>query len=123
MLCIVIFYCIFTKSIRHSILKLMIMKTANEMNQAITNIVTEAIEAAKGEANFYNRAVTLTDFNNELECLLIPIRFENQNAENTFKGLCISALSKVDAEFKEFVQPKMAMDANGNYTIDKALWV
>ena len=99
------------------------MKTRNEMNLKIANIVTEAIEAAKMEANYYGKVATYEGFLIELDVLLMSISFENETAKNMFKGICESKLKSIDPDFKDLVQTKTAMDCNGNYTTNRELWV
>ena len=93
-----------------------------EMKSAVENIVIESIEAAKMEAAYNDRAVTLSDYINEVEVTLMSISFDTKVAKSMFKGICIQQLESIDPQFKQHVQPKMGMDQNGNWTTNKSIW-
>jgi hypothetical protein len=81
----------------------------------INRIAKEAVNAARSEARFDDRAVTLADFHAELNVLT-----NGQSA--MFAGACERAAQDLCPEFFSFVRPAVSMDQEGNYTSDKLKW-
>ncbi len=94
----------------------------NTMEAKINEIVTEAVDQAKMEASMTGSEPTYNLFLIELDVMLMGMTFDTPMAKSLFSGLCTKALSKVDPEFKQLVQPAMGMDQDGNYTSDKSKW-
>jgi hypothetical protein len=92
------------------------------MEAKINEIVIEAVDQAKMESSMAGTVPTYNLFIAEVGVILMGMEFENSTARSLFSLSCERALSKVDPEFKQLVQPAMGMDEDGNYTSDKSKW-
>ena len=93
------------------------------METQIKVIAIESIQAAMSSAVAYDRAVTLQDFFMEMNCILDSKTFDKDSTRNMVAGLVHRAAKKACPEFFDFVSPKACMNASGNYTTNKVLWV
>ena len=89
------------------------------MKNSIKNIVSEAIFQARCEASSVDRAMTLVDVKNEINCIVEFIKFDTTTARNMFMGFIETELQKVAAPL---YPAKMQMDQNGSYTSNSKLW-
>lgn len=89
------------------------------ITKTINRIAKEAISAARSEARFDDRDVTLSDFHAEVSLLMVQFEIENTAM---FAGAVERAAQTLCPEFFAFVRPAVAMDENGNYTTDQSKW-
>tara|TARA_R110002167_G_scaffold110087_4_gene280363 strand:- start:22525 stop:22806 length:282 start_codon:yes stop_codon:yes gene_type:complete len=85
----------------------------------INRVAAEAINAARDEARFDDRVVTLGDFHAEVAVLVAQSTIENSPM---LGGAIERAAQSIAPEFFAFVRPAMGMDENGDYTSDKLKW-
>jgi hypothetical protein len=85
----------------------------------INRVAKEAVIAARDEARFEDRDVTLSDFHAEVAVLVAQSTIENSPM---LSGAIERAAQTLSPEFFEFVRPTMGMDENGDYTSDKSKW-
>ena len=89
------------------------------ITQKINEVATKAIMAARDEARFEDRNVTLNDFHMEVSVLMAGMNIENPSM---FAGAVERSAQTLYPEFFAYVRPAMGMDENGNYTSDQSKW-
>ena len=89
------------------------------ITKMINRVATEAVIAARDEARFEDRNVTLSDFHAEVAVLMAQYNIENTAM---VAGAIERSAQTQSPEFFAFVRPAVGMDQDGNYTTNQEEW-